>query len=43
LIPQEDAEAAILEPGDDPTDPGEKPFDASEVLRICHRLISSLE
>jgi ankyrin repeat protein len=40
LTLQEVAEAAILKPGDDPIDPDERLFDPSDVLRICHGLVS---
>jgi hypothetical protein len=41
LTLQEVAEAAVLKPGDDPINPDERLYDASEVLRICYSLISS--
>jgi hypothetical protein len=34
------AEAAVLRPGDDPTDPDDRFFDPSHVLQICRSLIS---
>ncbi|KAF4626579.1 hypothetical protein G7Y89_g11575 [Cudoniella acicularis] len=40
LTLQEVAEAAVLRPGDDPLDPDERLYNAEDVLRICHSLIS---
>lgn len=37
---QEVAEAAVLRPGDDPIDPDERFYNASDVLRICCGLVS---
>ena len=40
LTVQEVAEAAIVRPGDNPVDPGDRLYDALDVLRICPGLIS---